>query len=111
MKRVLIGVALLVTVWACEEPEVSEANMRVNHFTQACQGLYEGNCLLVQEGTEIGSDNWQLFYFENGIKDFEYEPGFVYDLKVNKIHIANPMQDASSIEYELVEIVNKRTVE
>lgn len=108
MKKVLIGVVLLVTVWACEEaqPE-TEANMRVNYYTQVCQGLYEGNCLLVQLDAQIGTDEWELFYYENGIQGFEYEAGYVYDLKVEVIHIPNPPQDGSSLEYKLIEVLSK----
>ncbi len=108
MKKALMALTLLAAVWACEEvqPE-GEANMRVNYFTQTCQGLYEGNCLLIQEDAEIGSDNWSLFYYENSIDGFEYEAGYVYDLRVEKTHIPNPPQDASSIEYKLIEVISK----
>lgn len=108
MKKALVSLALLATIWSCEEAQPEgKANMRVNHFTQTCQGPFEGNCLLVQEGADIRSDNWSLFYFENSIEGFAYEAGYIYDLRVEKTHIPNPPQDASSIEYKLIEILKK----
>lgn len=108
MKRALIGLALLVTVSACEDKEPqSEVLMRVNYFTQTCQGLYEGNCLLVQEGAMIGSDDWELFYYENSIQGFDYEAGYVYDLRLEVTHIENPPADGMSTELKLLEILKK----
>ena len=82
-------------------------NMMVNSYTVNCVGEMEGTCLLVQEGNMIGTENWENFYFVDGIEGFNYEPGFVYGLKVKKTEIKNPPAGGSSIRYELVEIVSK----
>lgn len=81
--------------------------MRVNYFTQTCQGLYEGNCLLVQVDAMIGSDKWDFFYYENSIQGFEYEPGYVYDLRLKVIPIENSPADGMSTELKLLEILKK----
>lgn len=84
--------------------------MRVNSFTVECVGETEGTCLLIQVGDTIGTDNWELFYYEDDITGFEYEPGYIYDLLVKKIPVPDPPADASAFLYELVEIVSKQKV-
>lgn len=86
----------------------NQMDLRVNSYTVSCVGEMEGNCLLVQEGDKIGSDDWEYFYYEDDIVGFDYEPGFIYDLVVVKKNIENPPADASSFTYELVRIVSKK---
>ena len=61
---------------------------------------------MVQEGSAIDSDNWSNFNSE--IEGFDYEAGFLYDLEV---HISERRKqlaaDASSLRYELIEIISK----
>lgn len=82
-------------------------HLRVNSHTVACTGVGEGKCLLVQEGDAIGTEDWEYFYFEDSIKGFDYEPGYVYDLAVKKIPVEDPPMDGSAFEYELVKILSK----
>ena len=82
-----------------------EANFRINHYTEDCTGVGPQKCLLVQEDSLIGTDEWRFFY--SGIEGFSYEPGYIYNLNVKKTDIANPPADASSIKYELIEILSK----
>jgi hypothetical protein len=53
--------------------------------------------------------NWngrmELFY--DAIAGFEYEPGFIYKLLVSKKDIDNPLIDASSVRYKLIEVYRK----
>lgn len=81
--------------------------MRVNSHTVECIGEAGGSCLLVQEGEDIGSDDWETFYYDYSIAGFDYEPGYIYNLIVRKTPVVQPLQDGSSIDYELVEIVSK----
>ena len=73
---------------------------------ETCQGLVEEQCLLVQEGSAIDSDNWSYFYSE--IEGFDYETGFLYDLEVLISERPKPLAaDASSLRYELIKIISK----
>lgn len=49
---------------------------------------------------------WELFYDQ--IQGFEFEPGFTYELRVRVSNVDHPPADASSLRYELVEVVDKR---
>ena len=79
--------------------------LRVNSYTEICQGLIEIQCLLVQEGDQIGTDRWEFFY--TTIDGFDYEEGFLYDLDVKITEIENPPADASSLRYELIKLIEK----
>ena len=83
-------------------------DMRVNHFRQTAVG--EGRYLvyLVQEEDEIGNTSWNYFYDE--IEGFDYEQGYVYDIKARKFNIDNPPADGSSLKYVLVSVISKEEV-
>lgn len=88
------------------KPEITE--VRINHFRQTAMGEGPHLVYLMQEDGNIGGDQWNYFYEE--IEGFEYEPGFIYDLKVRKITIENPPADASAIKYILVNVRDKQKV-
>jgi heat shock protein HslJ len=58
--------------------------------------------MLVKENPD---EEWTFFY--DKISGFEYEAGYTYEIIVNEIVVDNPPADASSIRYELREIVSK----
>lgn len=108
MKNYLLLVLLVLNVGCSATADIEEdIELRVNSYTVACEGLMEGECLLIQEGDKIGSEDWQYFYFKDDIIGFSYEPGFIYDLAVKKNPVANPPQDGSSFRYELIKILSK----
>lgn len=83
-------------------------DMRVNHYRQTAIG--EGPVLvyLMQEEDDIGNDDWSYLY--DGVEGFNFEPGYIYDLKVRKIDIDNPPADGSSLQYILVNVRSKEKV-
>jgi len=88
------------------EPELTVTLMRINSYTETCQGLIEQQCLLVQEGSAIDTDSWSYFYSE--IEGFDYEKGFLYDLEVHISSRPEPVAaDASSLRCVLVKVISK----
>jgi len=67
-----------------------------------CVGVGPQSCMLVKEKPK---DEWTYFYDQ--IEGFKYEEGFTYELLVNEIPVPNPAADASSLRYELKNIVSK----
>ena len=63
-------------------------------------------CLMVKENPD---DDYTFFY--DNIDGFEWEEGYDYELLVEVFNVANPPADASSLRYELVEVVSKTTVQ
>lgn len=55
-----------------------------------------------------GSAEWELFYDE--IYGFEFIPGFEYELEVRISGVEDPAQDASSLRYELVRVIERKPV-
>ncbi|WP_026463146.1 DUF4377 domain-containing protein [Adhaeribacter aquaticus] len=112
MKNLLFLFCLVGALLSCkkETSEIfaKEVTLRVNSYRQNCQGEGVLNCYLVQDGKKIGTQNWDLFY--NEIEGFDYEEGFIYDLKVRKENVPNPPADGSSFKYKLIKILNKQKV-
>jgi len=54
---------------------------------------------------EDPNGEWQNFYDQ--IEGFEWEPGYTYELRVAVHQVENPPADASSLRYELIEVVDK----
>jgi hypothetical protein len=68
-----------------------------------CQGEVPQKCLQVRESE---SEPYRNLY--SNIEGFEYEPSYVYELRVEATPIANAPADASSVRYRLLEVVSKR---
>lgn len=78
--------------------------LKVNSDKVACDGIHgKQDCLQIKE---LGVHRKWQNQFEN-IEGFEYQPGFVYNLQVEKFRLKNPPQDASSIHYKLLKVVKK----
>ncbi len=67
-----------------------------------CVGVGPMECLQVKEDPD---GEWQLFYDQ--IEGFNWAPGYTYELRVAVHQVENPPADASSLRYELIEVVNK----
>ena len=67
-----------------------------------CVGVVPRKCMLVREA---GEQNYTYFY--DTIEGFDYQPGYNYKLRVRKTRIENPPMDASSIQWTLVEQLEK----
>ena len=68
-----------------------------------CEGEGVTECLRVKDAEGAP---WTLFY--RTIEGFSYEPGYLYELRVDVGSVAKPPADASSKKYKLVEVVSKK---
>jgi len=109
MKKYLLILSIISTLGiSCSDESFETTNMRINHFQQTAIGLDQRLVYLIQEGNEIGTNDWTYFY--NNIEGFDYELGYVYDISVIKETISNPPTDGSSIKYTLNKIISKERV-
>lgn len=92
-----------------DDTNTQTVTMRVNHYqnTGIAEGLFL--TLLVQEGDNIGTTNWNRLY--TTIEGFNYVPGHIYDLSVAIEDIDNPPADASSLKYTLLKIISTQDVD
>jgi hypothetical protein len=75
----------------------------VNRELVDCEGgAGPQKCLQVRREAD---KPWELFY--GGIDGFDFEPGFMYEVRVDVTDVDNPPADASSRRYSLVEVVDK----
>ncbi|MDH3203353.1 MAG: DUF4377 domain-containing protein [Nitrosopumilus sp.] len=70
-----------------------------------CVGVGPQKCMMVKESAD---SDWMNFY--NKIQGFEFVPGYEYKLRVNVSEVKNPPADASSLKYDLVEVVSKNQI-
>lgn len=106
----IVFVLLSISLISCKKDKDTEIiKMRVNHYVQPAASIfYYGFSLIVQQDDKIGSNDWTGF--ENNIAGFEFEPGYVYDLLVEKKQIENPPMDGSSVAYTLKSVLSKTKV-
>lgn len=93
----------LLMIMACNSnTEVQSKMLIVADHLENCVGVGPQSCMLVKENPD---DEWTYFYDQ--IEGFEYEEGYTYELLVNEIPVPNPAADASSLRYELKNIISK----
>lgn len=74
-------------------------------YTKTCNaGIMKKDCYLVKWSKN--QEQWEYFY--NEIENFIYEKGYFYTLKINVKEINNPPADASSLQYNLIKILDKK---
>ena len=112
MKKQILLLMILGMLFSCSnddniQPQTIE--MRINHFQNTGIAVGPVLTLLVQEGDNIGTDNWTKFY--SNIEGFNYEPGTVYNLSVKAEPIDNPPIDGNSVKYTLIKIKSTQKVD
>lgn len=79
----------------------------INSAKVDCTGVGPMSCFQIQKGDKLESGSWELFYDQ--IEGFTYEPGNLYQVKVEVSKKSEPIPaDASSLNFKLVEIMSKK---
>ena len=74
----------------------------ISPYKTTCIDAFEQACHL--EFNE-GSRQWKFFY--DGIRGFDFEPGFIWTLKVSLHEYSGDIQDVEKYEYRLIEVLSK----
>jgi heat shock protein HslJ len=106
----LLNLTIFAAASCQKEPSIEIANDTeiwwINSAKVDCQGVGHMSCLQIQKGEHIDNGAWELFYSE--IEGFTYEPGNLYQVKVEISKKSEPIPaDASSLNFKLVEIMSK----
>lgn len=108
MKKILLFCTAAL-LFACSSDDASITNeevaLFVNHYKTT--SVLNGTQFLIQENDAIGSDTFQGTAF---IKDFEFEPGFTYSIRANKIRTENAGTNTATFSYELISVNEKKQV-
>ena len=108
LKSFLFLLIIFTLFTACgKEALVGNRLLWIDKERVTCQSFIEQTCYLVQNKTTFSTD-WELFYAPIERFDDIYEEGFVYLIEVEVIKIKNPLQDASSLKYKLINIISKQ---
>ena len=105
-----IGILGVFISSCCSKTNVEPINIWVNGSQVACEGVAPMQCLQIQLTDEIDDSKWELVY--SGIEGFDFEEGYIYQLKVTKeeLKAEDAPADASTIKYTLVEQLSKEKV-
>jgi heat shock protein HslJ len=76
--------------------------LQVASSTVECTGVGPQTCLQVRESSAAA---WTLLY--DPIAGFDYEPGFLYEIRIREDAVSNPPADASSVRRTLVSVLSK----
>lgn len=104
MKRIF-SLLLVAMLFSCS---TQKKIYWVNSRKVDCMGVGAMSCMQVQKGNNIEEKQWQNFY--SSIEGFNYEPGYIYKLRVKEERFPEEKvsADASSIKYTLVKVVDKQ---
>ncbi len=94
---------MIISIMSCE-PNLNEQTMWINSAKADCVGVGPMQCFQIKNSEE---EPWSNFYQE--IYGFDYEPGYIYKLKVSVTTLDTDKlpADKSSKEYRLVEVLSK----
>ncbi|MEO1010509.1 MAG: DUF4377 domain-containing protein [Bacteroidota bacterium] len=100
----IILITILASCHGKKGDQISEMVYFVNSLRVPCEAAGSTSCLQIKK-EEHG--DWQPFYASIG--GFEYEPGFLYKIRVQeeKLPAAQVPADASSVRYTLLSILEK----
>ena len=109
LRRLLLSACLLVPAVGAgcsaitgDDDGLRLATMYVAPQKAPCMLWFPTECLLVRP---TPAAEWE--YFTHAIEGFEWEPGFHYRIGVAIREIENPPADGSSLEYRLVQVLEK----
>ncbi len=74
----------------------------IGPYKTDCVGAFPQECYLEYNEEE---ERWHFFY--EGIRGFNFEPGFIYRLKVSLHERDEGIQDVGRYEYRLIEVLSK----
>lgn len=96
----IILILLSLTI-GCGRDEHIET-LIIGPYKVDCVGAFEQECYL-----EFNEESQEWHFFYDGIVGFEFEPGFIWTLKVRVVDIGTEIQDAGRYEYYLEEVISK----
>ena len=112
---IVFATLALLSLYSCltnsdDEDKVEEVMLYVSAETGIYYDLFDTERLHLLEGMQIkekGATYWNCVPFFT-ITGFSYEKGYEYELLVKKTTIANPPQDATNVNYELIRVVSQQ---
>ncbi|MYC76531.1 DUF4377 domain-containing protein [Candidatus Poribacteria bacterium] len=74
----------------------------IGPYRTECPSFSASDCYL-----EFNSESQRWEFFYDGIRGFDFEPGFIWTLKVSLHEYSGDIQDVGLYEYRLIEVLSK----
>jgi heat shock protein HslJ len=105
--KFLLLISTLSFIFSCTEKH-DYKTLKIASSRADCTGVGPQTCYWVLDVTDSINGNWGYFY--EAIEGFEYEPGYVYTIKVAVTELPSEAvpADASTIKYSLHQIEEKK---
>lgn len=101
--KLLLGLSTMFLISIIPASFAEETkNIFVGGTLQHCVGIGPMECMMIKQSQD---SEWQYFY--DKIHGFQYESGYEYELEVKITDVENPPSDASSLRYDLIQVVSK----
>ena len=103
IKKLLIPITLILlalTIGCGRDGNIE--TLIIGPYTETCQGFIEQECYL-----EFNEESQEWHFFYESIQGFDFEPGYIYTLKVRLEDRGTEIQDVGRYAYHLVEMLSK----
>lgn len=97
----LLTLILLCLTVGCNRGEHIET-LIIGPYRTECPSFSGSDCYL-----EFNEENQGWHFFYDVIEGFDFEPGFIWTLKVRVVDIGTEIQDAGRYDYYLMEVISK----
>lgn len=105
---ILLNLTLLAASSCAKEEKIQTEIWWINSAKVDCVGVGPMTCYQIQKTDQRESEKWELFY--DDIEGFEYQPGYLYQVKVKIVKKPKPTPaDASGLSFKLIEILQKNS--
>ncbi len=74
----------------------------IGPYRTECPSFSGSDCYL-----EFNEESQRWGFFYDGIRGFDFEPGFIWTLKVSLHEYSGDIQDVGKYEYRLIEVLSK----
>ncbi|MBR9923312.1 MAG: META domain-containing protein [Bacteroidetes bacterium] len=112
VRIIFSSIVALFFLQSCSTPQQAENANSIfwvsGYKTEASAGAGKMQVLNVHRGEDLANPNWENFYAP--IKGFEFEEGYLQKIEVSEKELdsSEVPADASSIEYTLIEVLDKQ---
>jgi heat shock protein HslJ len=102
LSKLTLALAAVLLANTCNRQGNTET-LLIKESKAPCTGVAPMECLQVKHEKDTA---WTLFY--SNIEGFDYQPGYQYKLLVSVSEVKNPPADASSRNYKLEKVLEKK---
>lgn len=106
LQKSITALLLILLLSSCND-SAQQSIIWVSGIKSECSaGAGKMDCMSIYKGENLENANWETFYGQ--IEGFEFEEGYLKKIKVSESKIDNPPADGATIQYTMVEELDKQ---